>query len=588
MPNDPIYPTKLVLVGQSPNLTYRQKALAYTPFALLAFVRQHLPEDLRAHYCGEVFDFSHEDSPAAMASAIAAAAPTIVGFSAYLWNFNNLLEVTRLVKSALPQTLIMVGGPQVSPVAWDIADENPHLDVVVCAPINGELILLSIVDAVMHRRSLSQVPGIVFRNEARQLVKSSVPLPNLDFHSTPSAYALPEEVFSHDEEYMGIIETSRGCPFGCGYCFWSSDRRRIEYFPIERCFADIERVYNHPKVKSVFFTDADFLSDPGRAELILRHISKQKRQVSTIFEYNFAHITETTSKLMASLPDSLFVLAVQTTNPAAISCIGGRRPTPEMFTEKLSLLKTWVPGAVFRVALMLGLPGDNYEGFMGTLDFVLGLEPHYIMLNYPVYLLPGSRFYEQREQLGIFYGCEPPFPIIETTSFPKADIERALRFLIWVQILTYYYPAIAKLFHDLARRDGDRVKRIQRWVTEVERQVCIMPLSEQITDSAILPMNAWNNKKRAILHDASLVRVAAVLYGTIASLEEPFLTAEQKHRLRTAAAIFDYLLLQDGDLVGYDPGIVLPQALVGGQGPEELRQFFSIFKKTPETTPGRS
>jgi radical SAM superfamily enzyme YgiQ (UPF0313 family) len=580
MPEGHICPAKLVLVGQSPNLPYGVKPLAYASFALMAFLRQYLPEDLREFYSVEVLDFSHDDEPMTMASAINAREPQIVGFSAYIWNSISLISVARLVKSARPQALVVIGGPQISSLAWEVAKGNYFLDVVVFAPINGELIILSIVEAMMRKHSLSLVPGIVFRNEARELVRSTLPVPDLDFLRTPSAYALREEIFAQEKDYMGVIETSRGCPFGCGFCFWSSERRRIEYFPLARCFADIERVYNNPKVKSVFFADADFLSDPGRTELILQHIRKQERQVSTIFEYNFAHITEATSKLMGSFPGYLFVLAIQTTNPAAISCIGGSRPTPEIFKEKLNLLKAWVPGVKFRVALMLGLPGDSYEGFIGTLDFVLGLEPYYIMLNYPVYLLPGSRFYEQREQLGINYVSEPPFPVIETTSFPKADIERALRFGIWVQILTYYYPAIARLFYDLAKRDGCRVSRLQRWIAEVERQISVMPLNEQITDSGVLCINAWNDRKKAILLGASRVRVAVVLYRTIKVLEEPLLTPEEKHTLGNATAVFDYLMPLHGNQAGYDPETVIPQDLLAFQGPGELCRFFSVLTET--------
>jgi hypothetical protein len=586
MPEGAIYPTKLVLVGLSPNMPHGLKSLAYASFTLLAFVRQYLPEDLREFYHGEVLDFSHEDDPVTMASVINSLEPSIVGFSAYVWNSVALLEVAQIVKSARPQTMIVIGGPQVSPVAWDVAKENPYLDAVVFTPINGELILLSIVDTVMRKNSLSQVPGIVFRNEAQQLVESNTLVSSLDFQLTPSAYALPEEVFSRDTEYVGFIETSRGCPFDCGYCFYGKGRRQIEYFPLERCFADIERVYNHPKVSFVYFNDADLLSDQGRAEQILRHIRKQKRQVRTGFEINFTHITETTSKLMASLPDFEFLLPVQTTNMAAISCIGGHRPPPTVLAEKLSSLRNWVPDADCLVDIMLGLPRDNYEGFLGTLDFVLGLEPNHININYPVYLLPGSRFYEQREQLGISYESEPPYPIIETTSFPKADIERALRLAIWAHILTYYYPAIGKVFFSLARRDGYRVNRLQRWVAEVEKKISIMPLTEEITDSGLLSMNTWNNKKRAIFRDACRVRVAAALYRTIIDLEEPSLTAEEKKKLRTATAIFEYLLPLHGDLIGYNPEIVIPQNLLGSQDPGELCQLFSILTETKKTMPG--
>jgi hypothetical protein len=80
------------------------------------------------------------------------------------------------------------------------------------------------------------------------------------------------------------------------------------------------------------------------------------------------------------------------------------------------------------------------------------------------------------------------------------------------------------------------------------------------------------------MHDASTIRVAAALYSTIADSEEPLLSAEAKHRLSVAEAIFDHLLRQHGDMVGFDPDMVLPQTLVSGMDPEELRQLFSVLR----------
>lgn len=583
MSNDSIHPTKLVLISQSPYSHWDsgEKAMAYASFALLAFLRKHIPNDLREFFCGEVLDFSYDDDPTAMASVINDAAPEIVGFSAYIWNSLNLLETARLLKSARPQTMIVMGGPQVSPVAWDIANENPFLDAVAFSPINGELILLSIVENIMHGNSLSHVPAIVFRNESRQLVESKIPLPSLDFQQTPSPYTLQEEIFPQEKEYMAAIETSRGCPYGCGFCFWDKGRRHIEYFPLERCFSDIESAYKHPKVKTVHINDSNFLSNPERAEKILLHILKQKSKSSTIIAFHFEDLTETTSKLMAALPGFRFALSIQTTNPSALSCVGGYRKLSNsvFFAEKLGLLKKWVPDATVLMDLMLGLPEDNYEGFMGTIDFCLAIEPSDITVNYPVYLLPGSRFHEQRKKLGISCKLTPPYSIIETASFPKADIERAVRFYIWMRILTFYYPAIAKVFFGLARRDGHRVKRLQQWINEFEKHTNVMPSDEQITDSAILSVKEWNEKKMQILYEASRVRVAAVLYRTIMGLEKLLLTEEEKNSLQFATSIFDYLLPTHKNLIGYNQEIEIPLNLFDVHNHEEARQFFSIIKE---------
>lgn len=577
-------PTKLVLVNQSPYSHWGsgEKSMAYASFALLAFLRKYIPNDLQHSFHGKVIDFSHDDEPTTMASVINAEAPSIVGLTAYIWNSTCLLEVARIIKASSPQTILIAGGPQVSPMAMDIAMQNPYLDAVAFSPINGELILLSFVENIMRGTSLSHVPGIVFRNEDHQFIESKAMLPDLNFNTLPSPYELEEEIFSQDKEYMAAIETSRGCPYGCGFCFWDKGRRRVEYFPLARCFSDIEKAYNNPKAKTVHINDANFLTDSVRAEKILHHIMKQKSIASTIIAFHFEDLTEATAKLMGSLPGFRFALSIQTTNPAALDCVGGYRrfSNAAFFTEKLNLLKKWVPEATLLMDLMLGLPEDTYNGFMETLDFCLAIEPSDITVNYPVYLLPGSRFFDQRDKLGIICLAEPPYPIIETKSFPKSEIEKAVRFYIWMRILTFYYPVIARIFFRLGRRDGQRIKRLQKWIGEFEKKAEIMSPHEEITDYAILSIKDWNNKKMEILRKASKVRVASILYDGILRLEETFLTDDEKKSICSAMAIFDYLSSEHENLIGYNKQIVIPSRILHGLSIEEAAGFFSIVKES--------
>jgi len=39
-----------------------------------------------------------------------------------------------------------------------------------------------------------------------------------------------------------------------------------------------------------------------------------------------------------------------------------------------------------------------------------------------------------------------PFSIVETPTFSQKEIEEALGIAIWVQILTFYYPSVSKIF----------------------------------------------------------------------------------------------------------------------------------------------
>ena len=58
--------------------------------------------------------------------------PCIVGFSVYMWNYDQMVETSRLVKELNPRTKIILGGPQVSYNPVDVLEEHPIADVIVC------------------------------------------------------------------------------------------------------------------------------------------------------------------------------------------------------------------------------------------------------------------------------------------------------------------------------------------------------------------------------------------------------------------------------------------------------------------------
>jgi hypothetical protein len=144
-----------------------------------------------------------------------------------------------------------------------------------------------------------------------------------------------------------------------------------------------------------------------------------------------------------------------------------------------------------------------------------------------------------------------------------------------VQILTYYYPVVADLFRNLARRDRDRVARLERWVGQLEERIAVMPAAEQIVDSAALAMNAWNNKKRSILRRASSIEVAAAIYATIAALEDETLSGEEKQTLSRATTLCEDRQSRGGSNGGRDSVLALPDSQRAGHWPDDLRRFFS-------------
>ena len=126
---------KVVLVGvNAPR--YRSLGLAYVrAYATLdprlsgvAFTTLDLDTDLDAWW---------------IAYRILALDPDVVAFSVMCWNARAVAEACRLVRAAKPESIIVLGGPEVGPIAEPVLAEQPAVDIVVrgegklCSPTSS-------------------------------------------------------------------------------------------------------------------------------------------------------------------------------------------------------------------------------------------------------------------------------------------------------------------------------------------------------------------------------------------------------------------------------------------------------------------
>lgn len=566
----------ILLIGKGPDSSTTFKMISYAPYAIKKYADTFLSEEKKETLSIKVIDFDWDMSPTMMADHILNLNPVIVGFSTYIWNYSDFIEVSKIIKKA-QNILVLFGGPQVSPLAENMIDSNQQIDIIPFHSHFGETIFLSIVENYKEE-TYSRIPGIYYRQKDGGVLKSSRPVIPIDYNSTPSPY--PSNDISYDTKngFSAVIETSRGCPFDCGYCFWGHDKKKIDYFPIDRALKDIEILYNDPHVKYVYFADANFLSHSDRAKTILKKILSIKKKTPTIFEINFLSVTEKAAKLLNKLPDFEFLIAIQTTNLKALNAIGKKRAPFHLYERKLEKLKKQIPDLKYRIDVMLGLPEDDINGYLNTLDNVLSIEPQYICINYPVFLLPGTRFFNNRDAWGIRYSKEPPYAIIETPQFPKTDIEKALKLSIWVQILTYYYPAIAAFFYSSAKSDGLRIKRINNWVLEIEKHIDFMAPFGFLVDIAITSVNDWNIVKKKILQETTNPTTSLLIYESILKAES---SLANKNEIKLGVKVFRHLKNKQVDTANLTEFDTLPLAeILVDHKTEDAKKVLSLFSVT--------
>ncbi|MBM3251471.1 MAG: hypothetical protein FJZ11_01640, partial [Candidatus Omnitrophica bacterium] len=148
--------------------------------------------------------------------------PNLVGISINSTTvYPYAIDIASKVRTALPRTLIVAGGIQVS-IDPEHPLRNSAIDIVVRS--EGELIMNDLVDAINTGRNLRDVRGISYKDDWGEIVHTpAAELPDMDKLPLvpPDDFDLSEYV-DRQATFMpdGIINVmfSRGCPYSCRFC----------------------------------------------------------------------------------------------------------------------------------------------------------------------------------------------------------------------------------------------------------------------------------------------------------------------------------------------------------------------------------
>ncbi|MFA5859200.1 MAG: radical SAM protein [Elusimicrobiota bacterium] len=292
----------------------------------------------------------------------------IIFFSTYVWNTNISLEIAKKVKKDKPGTLIVFGGPQISIRNTEpFLRENPFVDIACIG--EGERTFNNILNCY-KTGDYSNVHSIAYLkdNACHQNVLGDR---ITELRDIPSPYTTG--VFDSlmkanpNENWVGLWETNRGCPFSCTYCVWGSNTQdKIFQHPIEKVYEEIDW-FSRNKIEFIFCCDANF-GILKRDKDIVEHIIANKEK----YGYPKAFSVQNTKnsalkiyeiyKLMSDAGLSKGVsLALQSVNPSTLESIRRSNVSTETFQELQNIFND-NKIATF-TDLIIALPEETYESF---------------------------------------------------------------------------------------------------------------------------------------------------------------------------------------------------------------------------------
>ena len=345
------------------------------------------------------------------------------GFSCYLWNRDLCMKLAAALKRARPRTFVYFGGPEAE------HDPEPFLscgDAVSRG--EGEGTIEALLRGV-ETGDLRSVPGLVTRDFANPV---AAPLPP---ESWPDAYPRTDGL----QNRIVYVETSRGCPYRCGYCLSAGEKVRA--LPADEAARRLTALAEGG-VKLIKLVDRTFNFDRGRAaeiwETLVDHYQAYfggtARSDATTridlsesagpryhFEIAANLLDERGLNALARAPKGLFQLeaGIQSTNEEALRAVGQTASTEDIFRNLKKVIA--LQNIPVHVDLIAGLPYEGMESFARSFDQTWALGADMLQLGF-LKLLPGSRLRREAEKYGIVYDPAPPYEVLRTPWLSCDDL----------------------------------------------------------------------------------------------------------------------------------------------------------------------
>ncbi len=383
-------------------LTTLNSRYMHTAFGL-RYLYANLGE-LQSSACIE--EFTIQQRPIDIAEKLLKHRPEIIGFGVYIWNVAEVTKTVALLKQVSPETIIVLGGPEVShlpdkPAVVDIADY-----IVMGA-------------AEKSFRELCQLILSGNKPLEREIQSDELVLDQLQL---PYQYYSDEDI----KNRLIYVEASRGCPFKCEFCLSSLDKT------------------SKPFELSVFLDEMDKLYQSGARnfKFIDRTFNLKVSSSVAILEFFLARMTDDLYLHFEVVPDNLpdrlkaviqkfpyhtlqFEIGVQTFDEK-IQALISRKQNNIKTKENLLWLRQQTY-AYIHADLIFGLPADTLSNFAKSFDQLLALNPHEIQLGI-LKRLRGVPLNRHNKKYQLRYNPEPPYNILSTRDIDFDTMQRVNRF----------------------------------------------------------------------------------------------------------------------------------------------------------------
>lgn len=343
--------------------------------------------------------------------------PLCVGISSMTGSqINFALEAAHLVRQVTKngKMPIVWGGPHPSILPTETL-ENKFVDIVVIG--EGDITFFELVRAIEDKKNLEGIKGIAYKengniivNPHRELLDVETLLPTPWELLDVEKYIHPDFYLKKTNRTLDIGQTSRGCPYQCGFCCSATIRKRM-WRPmsvkksLDFIINDVERF----NLDGIWLRDDNFYVDSERTKAICQGMVDAKLKIdwysSGTRVDNFLKLAPETIKAMKDSGAHVLKFGAESGSNRILNLMQKGITIEQTFLCNLKA-KEW--GIRPAYSFMAGFPSETFAEVNMTINSMRKLirdNPDAELESISIYTaLPGTPMYTSALQ----HGLKPP------------------------------------------------------------------------------------------------------------------------------------------------------------------------------------
>lgn len=318
--------------------------------------------------------------------------PDVIGITAMTMKFGSVVKSAEICKKVRPDAKVIVGGPHVTD--WpEICLQSQYIDF--CVSGEGEESIVKLLEAIKNSfTDYLEISGVSFKKNGQIVLRKHTPyIRDMDKYPYPGRELLLNQD-RYTSEDMGVIMTSRGCPYKCGFC---SHPPKVRYRSLDNVIEEIKYVKEKYGTQQFAIKDDSFTVNRKRTMQFCEMLVKEKIDINWDCTTRVNLIDDELLDIMQKAGCNTIKVGIETGSERILKEVD-KGVTFEQMKKAADMLNKH--GIFWSAYFMYGLPTETKEDMLKTLGFMKILNPPYAGLG--LYApMPNTYLWNKGLELGL-------------------------------------------------------------------------------------------------------------------------------------------------------------------------------------------